>query len=277
MITDYGISIVRLLLKSLILCAIMSKNVMGENKMRYIRNKFGDIIYCIRDDGTITDKFDCDVIGHLKSDRITDKFDIDTLFRIRQDGTITDKYDCDIIGHIREDGSITDKYDIGTQGRVDVPNSSSGSSDSGCLSSLLSLVVLVIGGLLKLLWPLIKIYFIAIWLPCVVAPSLFGWASGMLAILCVPVGLMLFTYLFVAITGVPFFLFMPYWAVLMWQKIKKQMTWKEVCSYYWKWFLKGPFAYLELTRTLNNNKSMPQVASLLDKIINWFKKIFKKK
>jgi CCR4-NOT transcriptional regulation complex NOT5 subunit len=77
--------------------------------MRKIYNRYSEVLYCIRDDGTITDKWDVDVIGHLHSDRITDKFDIDTLFRIRSDGTITDKWDVDIIGHIRSDGTITDK------------------------------------------------------------------------------------------------------------------------------------------------------------------------
>ncbi len=96
--------------------------------MRKIYDRFGDVLYCIRDDGTITDKWDVDVVGHLRSDRITDKFDIDTLFRIRSDGTITDKWDVDVIGHIRSDGTITDKWDIDRHGSVDMPESTSSDS-----------------------------------------------------------------------------------------------------------------------------------------------------
>ena len=109
--------------------------------MRYVKNKFGDIIYCVRDDGTITDKFDCDVVGHLKNDRITDKFDVDTLYRIRPDGTVTDKYDCDIIGHI----------DI--QKRTDVSN-------TGCLGVIFS----SIWYLVLLILRIVVYYFILGWM-----------------------------------------------------------------------------------------------------------------
>lgn len=222
---------------------------MGENKMRHIRNKFGDIIYCIRDDGTITDKFDCDVVGHLKGDRITDKFDIDTLYRIRQDGTITDKYDCDIIGHIREDGSITDKYDIDTQGRVDVPHSSGGSSDTGCLGSIFSLIGLLIIGLFKLIfyyykfallylmfpiWSTVTVYCFSI----VIIIGILGVSPDIVLVLSV-------------IASVLVLISLPYWVILFIQKKKRRMTWKETFKYYGKWFIKGPWAYKDIIELKN--------------------------
>ncbi len=207
--------------------------------MRHIRNKFGDIIYCIRDDGTITDKFDCDVVGHLKGDRITDKFDIDTLYRIRQDGTITDKYDCDIIGHIREDGSITDKYDIDTQGRVDVPHSSGGSSDTGCLSALFGLVVLLFA---KILWPIFKLIFVYYCIPV--------WAGAtwllFLPTVFIPTGITPLAIASAIASGLCFMAFWPYGIMVIILKFKKQITTKEQLSFYGKWFLKGPFAYKDI-------------------------------
>ena len=86
--------------------------------MRKIYDRYGDVLCCIRDDGDITDKWDVEVVGHFHGDRITDKFDIETLFRISSDGTVRDKWDVDVVGHIRSDGTITDKYDIDEQGKI---------------------------------------------------------------------------------------------------------------------------------------------------------------
>lgn len=105
--------------------------------MRRIYDRYGDTLYCIRDDGTITDKWDVEVIGHMRSDRITDKWDTETLYRIRSDGTITDKWDVEVIGHICADGTITDKWDIDRKGSMDIPSSdsSAGYSSSSSYSS----------------------------------------------------------------------------------------------------------------------------------------------
>ncbi len=221
--------------------------------MRHIRNKFGDIIYCIRDDGTITDKFDCDVVGHLKGDRITDKFDIDTLYRIRQDGTITDKYDCDIIGHIREDGSITDKYDIDTQGRVDIPHSSSGDSDTGCLGTLFSLIGLLIMGLFKLLFYFYKFVFLYLVFPVWATATVYYFVIfiitavlGVLPAIALVLGV---------IESILVLISFPYWVILFSQKRKRQMNWKETFKYYGKWFIKGPWAYKDIIELKNKSMS----------------------
>ena len=207
--------------------------------MRHIRNKFGDIIYCIRDDGTITDKFDCDVVGHLKGDRITDKLDIDTLYRIRQDGTITDKYDCDIIGHIREDGSITDKYDIDTQGRVDVPHSSSGSSEVDLLSIIVGLIVILI----KII-PALFMYFL---LPLLLSQTI--WFFLFIFLSAPLIGF----NPFIAYGGmvIMYVVALPYWYILFAKKRKKHMTWKETFKYYRKWYIKGPWAYKDINELKN--------------------------
>lgn len=210
--------------------------------MRYIKNKFGDVIFCIRDDGTITDKFDCDVIGHLKGDRITDRFDVDTLYKIRQDGTITDKYDCDIIGHIREDGNITDKYDVNIQGRVDTPVSTTGSSDSSCLSGIVALVFM---GIIKL----IKGCFLYIYIPCfLISGTILQFlltllffatqskALGWITIYCI----------------IMHILSIPYLVILFIQKRKRKMSWGETFKYYGKWFLKGPLAYKDIIALKNS-------------------------
>lgn len=95
--------------------------------MRKIYDRYGSVLYCIRDDGVITDKWDTDVIGHLRHDRITDKYDLETLYRISSDGTVKDKWDSEVVGHIRSDGTITDKWDLDKQGKIDVDSSSSSS------------------------------------------------------------------------------------------------------------------------------------------------------
>lgn len=244
----------------------------GENKMRHIRNKFGDIIYCIRDDGTITDKFDCDVVGHLKGDRITDKFDIDTLYRIRQDGTITDKYDCDIIGHIREDGSITDKYDIDKHGRID--NSSSGSSDTGCLGAVFALLWGIISFVFVVIIPFLFVYYI---IPLYLGLSWVGILSVFLAICCGSIGLIPITFIFAFITVIIECAFWPYYIIAVIIKIKTRCSKKEFLKLFWKWFLKGPVAYVDLVNLLNETNTLPRVAKFYSKRIEFFKKIFKKK
>lgn len=220
--------------------------------MRYIRNKFGDVIYCIRDDGTITDKFDCDVIGHLNGDRITDKFNIDTLYRIRQDGTITDKYDCDIIGHIRDDGTITDKYDIGTYGKVDVSNSSSGSSDSGCLYSLFYFIGFLLRKIIIMIFICLKVIvkyaFLYYMLPFYASVTIYYLIAGVLSIL------LLLSTLGIVFGIIDLFVVaisIPYWIILFIQKRKRKMTWKETLKYYGKWFIKGPWAYKDIMELKN--------------------------
>lgn len=220
--------------------------------MKHIRNKFGDIMYCIRDDGTITDKFDCEIIGHLKGDRITDKFDIDTLYRIRQDGTITDKYDCNIIGHIREDGNITDKYDIDRHGKIDGFNSSSDSSDTGCVGSFFSLLGLLLMGILKILWFIFKLIFVYYCIPTYASMT---WLMFLPAIF-IPIGIPYLDIASAIASGLCYVAFWPYGIMLIIYKIKKQITTKELLGFYGKWFLKGPFAYKDLSvlkKNLNSN------------------------
>ena len=159
--------------------------------------------------------------------------------------------------------------------------SSSSSSDDGCLlsffGSIIALVGAIIVGLLKILWPVIKGYFFAFMLPGYVMVSWVGYVAGVFVVILSSTGLMPLAAIFIAITAVPYILFWPYWAILMWQRFKKRLTWREVCTYYGKWFLKGPLAYAELHQSLIETDAMPKITSLLGKIIAWCKKVLAKK
>ncbi len=155
--------------------------------------------------------------------------------------------------------------------------SSSDSSDTGCLSTLFSLVFVVIGAIFALLWPILKIFINAFWLTPLIGASWIGFGCCFLVILSAPVGVIPLVVVLVTICCVIEIAFFPYWLILMWQKIKKYLNWKEVWSYYVKWFFKGPVAYVELANLLNETNTMPKVANLLGIIIGWFKKVFKKK
>ena len=240
--------------------------------MRHIRNKFGDIIYCIRDDGTITDKFDCDVIGHLKGDRITDKFDIDTLYRIRPDGTITDKYDCDVIGHIRDDGSITDKYDIDKKGSVDGYNSSGSSSDSGCLGAVFALLWGIISFLFVVVIPFYFVYMLA---PSYLGFSWVGLLCAVLSILFVSTGIVPLAIPFILVFSIIEILFGIYWVLVIIIKIKTRCTRMDVLKLFGKWFLKGPFAFVDVANIMSENNIMPRIARLLNKVFDRVRKTSK--
>ena len=155
-------------------------------------------------------------------------------------------------------------------------NTTTDSSNDGCLSSLFGLVALAIGGLLKLLWPLLKIFINAFWLTPLIGMSWLGFGCCVLAILSASAGIVPLIVVLVAIYCVIEIAFFPYWLILMWQRIKKHLNWKEVWSYYGKWFFKGPVAYIDLHSLLNEMNTMPKVAGLLGKIIEWFEKVFKK-
>ena len=117
-------------------------------------------------------------------------------------------------------------------------------------------------------------------------------AEGMERLIPIPIAasvygliLMLLTELIPAVFPVAitvafllFYLFFPpYWVALLWQKFKKRLSWKEVCSFYWKWFIKGPFAYPALAKMLEEKQSMPKVVAAINKVSGWLKKIFTKK
>lgn len=137
----------------------------------------------------------------------------------------------------------------------DIPNpeptptpSPRGSSDTGCLSTLFSMVFVVIGAILKLLWPVIK--FLAVWfyLPMYVAPTLVGFIAMLFfAIIGLPMVSMGIAFALTALE----FISIPYWVVLFIQKRKKCMTWKETFKYYGKWFIKGPWAYKDIIELKN--------------------------
>lgn len=210
--------------------------------MNYIKDKYGNIVYCIRDNGTITDKFDCNVVAHIKEDRITDKFSINTLYRIRKDGTITDKYDCNTIGHIREDGKITDKYDIDVYGNIAFPYSSH--SSNSFLGSILSLISAILMFIIFVIVPFVFIYVLIpvlsgmTWLYWIIIPFA---ATGI-----IPATIILGVIVIIFQNA-----FYPYWIMLIIYRAKKQITTKKMLSLYWKWFLKGPLAYKDII-TLRN-------------------------
>ena len=221
--------------------------------MRHIRDKFGNILYCIRDNGTITDKFDCNVVGYLKNDRIIDKFNINTIYRIRPDGTITDKHDCDVIGHIREDGSITDEYDIHKCGSVDVATSSTSDTRTSFSGGIFTLIFGTLGAILGfVVYKAIPFLF-----TYVIAPDWVGrtWII-FVGIMFLGIGVEPVALAFAYISIICQLAFYPYWIMLIVYRVKKQITTKTMLSFYWKWFLKGPFAYkniITLKKGMENN------------------------
>ena len=167
----------------------------------------------------------------------------------------------------REEYQTPNNIDSNTSTTTDTTTSSD--SETSFLTVIFDIILVILGFLFKLL----RVFFLAYLLP--------GWASITLYGLI----LMLLTELIPAVFPVAmtvvfllFYLFFPpYCVALLWQKFKKRLSWKEVCSFYWKWFIKGPFAYPALAKMLEEKQSMPKVVSAINKVSGWLKKIFTKK
>ena len=117
--------------------------------------------------------------------------------------------------------------------------SSSGDSDTGCLSCL---IFLAIGGLLKLLWPIIEIIIFYYIIPVFSSMTWFVFVHMLFG----ATGLVPLLFVGAIVIGICFTTFIPYWFSLVKYRVKKQITTQQVLSYYGKWFLKGPFAYKEI-------------------------------
>ncbi len=205
--------------------------------MRYIYNKHGDTMYCIRDDGKITDKHDCDVVAHFKENCIKDKFNIDTLYKIRPDGTITDKWDSDIVGHITEDGLIMDKFQTSRLGYIRSRSSSGETEIFDVILAILAFVFMLIFKAVRFL----AVYFFA--------PLLSGrtWLF-IIYVAFAAIGILPLTIALAIVTEIILVSFYPYWGLLIAKKVKKEIDLKEMLRFYRLWFIKGPFAYKELLK-----------------------------
>ena len=70
--------------------------------------------------------------------------------------------------------------------------------------------------------------------------------------------------------------FFPYYIIAIIAKIKTKCSKREFLKLFWKWFLKGPIAYVDLLDFLNKKNTMPKVAKFISNLIEFFKKVFKK-
>lgn len=131
--------------------------------------------------------------------------------------------------------------------------SSSGSSDTGCLGSLFSLIGLLIMGILKLLFYFYKFVFLYLVFPVWSTATVYYFSiliiTGILGVLPA-IALVLGV-----IESVLVLISLPYWVILFIQKKKRRMTWKETFKYYGKWFIKGPWAYKDIIELKNKPMS----------------------
>lgn len=171
----------------------------------------------------------------------------------------------------REEYQTPNNIDSNTSTTTNTTTSSD--SETGCLTVIFDIILVLIGFILKLLRP----FFLVFYLPNFVSFTLCGTICLILAVIFALTGIIPLVCIFMALVCINYFLFFPFWIILIWQKFKKRLSWKEVCSFYWKWFIKGPFAYPALAKMLEEKQSMPKVVAAINKVSGWFKKIFTKK
>lgn len=194
--------------------------------MTYIKNKYGGIIYCIRPDGEITDRWDVSTVGHLKEDRITDKFDIETLYHIRPDGTVTDKYDVEIVGHI--DRSLINRM-------------TSNSDGIGFLETILN----ILGIILLLIFKALKLVFKYALVPRMCEFTVYFFLSLIICASFTIIWMWVVTCIVVYLLEI---LFIPFLVKLIVRRTKKIITVKEYYILLFWWFITGPYAYVKLGR-----------------------------
>ena len=135
----------------------------------------------------------------------------------------------------KDNGSSYDNVDKGTL---------SDDSDTGCLSTIFSLVVVILGAALRLLWPIIKFIFLYYFIPVLAGETWLMFLASVFA----PTGIIPLCIALAVASMLCFVAFWPYGIMVIGLKIKKQITTKEQLYFYGKWFLKGPFAYKDIKK-----------------------------
>lgn len=155
------------------------------------------------------------------------------------------------------------------------------SSDEGggffsfILSLLLSLLIAIVKFVFVKVIPFLCVYVV---IPQYVFGSLLGYISLMLGVVLFElVGLFQIVVIFEIPLIFAYFLFIPYYIFVIAVKVKTKCSWKDVLKMFWKWFLKGPFAYPELINIMEENNIMPKATKIANKLINFFKEKFSKK
>ncbi|MCI8589376.1 MAG: hypothetical protein HFE77_01505 [Clostridiales bacterium] len=120
----------------------------------------------------------------------------------------------------------------------DTTTSKNGDSDSSFLEVIFSLLVYLVA---RIIWPVISFLFVYWTIPMTSSLTWLIWPmgfSGMVSpLLMIPIAILM------VICHISFY---PYWIKLIIFKVHKQITTKIMLKMYWKYFLKGPFAYKDM-------------------------------
>lgn len=154
---------------------------------------------------------------------------------------------------------------------------SSSDEDGGFFSLILSLLLSLLIAIVKFIFvkviPFLCVYAL---IPQYVCCSLLGCICIIIYVLLALVGLFPIAIIFVIPAMIVAYSFIPYYIFVIVIKVKTKCSWKDVLKMFWKWFLKGPFAYPELINVMEENNIMPKATKVANKIINFFKIKFSK-
>lgn len=151
-------------------------------------------------------------------------------------------------------------------------SSSSASSETGFLSAIFALLWGIISAIFVYV---LSPFFVYLWIPTVLGISWIGFIGAFLTILCASLGLVPLAIPFIILVSIIELLFYVYWVLVIVVKIKTHSTRKEMLKLFGKWFLKGPFAFVDVANIMAENNIMPRITRLLNKAFDRVRKTSK--
>ena len=140
-------------------------------------------------------------------------------------------------------------------GTRNVSVSSNSSEDSGFIEVLLGIIMIIGMALFKI----VKFLYIYFFIPYASAIPWYAIIMSLLAFVGFPqvvLSVMLITFIIS---------FIPYFVILIYRKIKGQISLDEMFVYYAMWWLKGPYIYYEMYK-----KKTPEPIAIKHIFIKWF-------
>lgn len=179
-------------------------------------------------------------------------------------------------GNNTTESNTNESYD--NQSNVNTTDYSSSDESGGFFSFIFSLLLFLIMAIVKFIFvKVIPFLFIYALIPQYVCCSLLGCICIIIYVLFALIGLFPIAIIFVIPATMIAYLFIPYYIFVIAVKNKTKRSKKEVLKLFWRWFLKGPFAYPEVINIMNENNIMPKATATANKIIDFLKKTFSKK
>lgn len=151
-------------------------------------------------------------------------------------------------------------------------SSSGASSETGFLSAIFALLWGIISFLFVVVIPF---YFVYILAPSYLGLSWVGLLCAVLSILFASTGIVPLAIPFILVFSIIETLFGIYWVLVIIIKIKTRCTRIDVLKLFGKWFLKGPFAFVDVANIMSENNIMPRITRLLNKIFDRVRKTSK--